>query len=68
GEVQRGPVMTGGFLFLNLAPGEYRLFWVKDIDKLEFRNPDVLRALRGGVTVRVTAGGTESVVVKEMAQ
>lgn len=68
GEVQLGQAMPAGFQFINLAPGEYRLFLLKDIDKLEYRNPDVLRALRGGVTVRVTAGGNESVVVKEMAQ
>jgi hypothetical protein len=68
GEARRGQAMLPNFQFINLAPGDYRLFLVKDIEELEFRNPDVLRSLRGGVTVRVTAGGTEAVVVKEMAQ
>ena len=51
-----------------VAPGEYRLFWLKDVRTLEFRNPGVLNALRGGVSVQVSAGATETVELKEMAR
>lgn len=60
--------MPSGFAFANLAPGQYRVFWVKEIDKLEFRNAEVLRALRGAATVSVMAKGNDSVTLTEMAQ
>jgi hypothetical protein len=41
---------------------------LKDINKFEYRNPEVIRALRGGQTVHVTAGGTASVTLKAFAQ
>ncbi len=57
-----------GWQFANLAPGEYQVYWLKEIDRLEYRNGEVLRVLRGGARVTVTARGSASVVVKEMAQ
>jgi hypothetical protein len=44
------------------------VYWLKEIDRLEYRNADVLRMLRGGTRVTLTAKGSASVVVKEMAQ
>ena len=68
GDVPRMLALQGSCQFQSVAPGSYRVLWVKDIQNLEFRNPDVLRALRGGETVDVTAGGSTQVAVKEMAQ
>jgi hypothetical protein len=68
GEVRLYPAFTKVFTVGNLAPGKYTLFWVKDVNKLEYRNPEALRALRGGVTVDVTDGATAQVALKEMAQ
>jgi hypothetical protein len=68
GETQHAPAMQGGVQFGSLAPGEYQVYWLKEIDRLEYRNADVLRMLRGGTRVTLTAKGSASVVVKEMAQ
>jgi uncharacterized protein (DUF2141 family) len=66
GEPQRGPV-SPGLGFQNLEPGDYDVFAVKDFAKLEFRNPDVVKALRGVERVHVTVGGQSTVTLKELA-
>jgi hypothetical protein len=63
-----GDVQVGQMGFSNLAPGRYTVYSVKDISKLEYRNPEVMRTLRGGVTVDVAAGATVEVAPKEAAQ
>jgi hypothetical protein len=69
GEIQRtivGP--DGAYQFAMVAPGDYEVFAIREIEKLEFRNPAVVRALRGREKVHVTAGATVSVTLKGFAQ
>jgi hypothetical protein len=68
GEPQRVQAGLGLFELGGLRPGDYEVFAIKDMDKLEFRNPDVIRALRGGEKVHVSAGATSAVILKGFAQ
>jgi hypothetical protein len=68
GDVHQMLALQGTSQFQNVAPGSYRVLWVKDIQTLEYRNPDVLRALRGGATVEVTGGASTQVELKEIAE
>jgi protocatechuate 3,4-dioxygenase beta subunit len=61
-------VPRGAFEFRNVAPGDYQAYLLNSLDTVEYRNPEVLRVLRGGRSVHVTAGGTTSVVLEEVAQ
>ncbi|MEO8373062.1 MAG: carboxypeptidase-like regulatory domain-containing protein [Candidatus Solibacter sp.] len=38
----------GGEIPFVVAPGGYRVFWIKDVGSVEYRNPAVVNALRGG--------------------
>jgi hypothetical protein len=68
GEVQLAPVSRAKFEFHGLAPGDYRLYLFKDAENIEYRNPEVLRGLKGGEPVHVTAGGSTTVTLKGVAQ
>ena len=56
------------FHFQRNAPGDYVAYLVKDIDNLEYRNPDVIRALRNGERIHVSAGGDATITLKGAAQ
>ena len=58
----------GKFEFKNVAPGDYLAYLLKSLDTIEYANPDVLSALRGGESVRVAAGQSAEIVLKEAAQ
>ena len=58
----------GQFIFSNLAPGEYTLFALQSTTEIEYRNPELLKTLRAGASVRVAAKETAQVTIKEWAQ
>jgi hypothetical protein len=69
GEPQWASAFGGTFQFRSVAPGDYQAFLVGDISKIEYRNPEVIRGLRNGHAVRVTARETVNVnLKKEFAQ
>jgi hypothetical protein len=68
GEVRFCPASHGSPEIENLPPGSYRLLWVKNYQSIEFRNPEVLRGLRGGVTLEVTAKAKTQVALTEMSE
>jgi hypothetical protein len=67
GEPERTLSFGGKFSFLSLAPGDYQAYLFKELDNIEFRNPDVLRGLKSE-SVHVTAGGSTTVTLKAVAQ
>jgi Carboxypeptidase regulatory-like domain len=68
GEAESAIVSLGKFEFQGLAPGDYQVYLFKDMENIEYRNPEVLRGLRGGESVHVTAGGQTTVTLKTVAQ
>ena len=50
-----------GFDLDDLAPGDYRIFAGPQFKDLEYRNPDILRGLTGGIAVHVEDGKTVEV-------
>jgi hypothetical protein len=68
GDVERRIAVRGEFRFQELAPGDYQVYLLKDMDHIEYRNPEVLRGLKGGEAVHVTAGGSATVTLKVVAQ
>ena len=62
------PTENGGFELLSVAPDDYRVFLLAGQDTVEYANPGVVSALRGGEDVHVTANGKAEVVLKELAQ
>ncbi len=68
GEAVVAQVESGRFEFTDVAPGEYRAYLLADQAAVEYANPDVLSALRGGENVRVTANGKTEVVLRELAR
>lgn len=68
GEAQRTMANRGRFEFWGLAPGDYQVYLFKDIEKIEYRNPELLRGFKGGEDVHITAGGKASVTLKAVAQ
>ena len=68
GEIEHTTSYLGKFEFEGIAPGDYVVYLVKDMRKIEYRNPEVLRTLKGGATVHVTAGGSTTVKLKAVAQ
>ncbi len=63
----------GGFLMkdrevpMGLPPGDYTIYAYPMASPPEYRNPEVLRTLRG-VAVHVTAGKTEQVEIRSLCQ
>jgi hypothetical protein len=55
------------FSFDSLAPGDYTLY-AFSTDQIEFRNPEFLRGLTGGESVRVEDGATATVTIARLAQ
>jgi hypothetical protein len=56
------------FQFEGLEPGEYSIFVLPAANKLEYRNADVVRSLKGGATVSVNRNATARVVIKTIAE
>jgi protocatechuate 3,4-dioxygenase beta subunit len=56
------------FAFNNLAPGDYRAYLLRDINDMEYRNPEVLQRLRNGVSVRVGAKEKVALELTEVSQ
>ncbi len=46
-----------------IAPGEYTLYLFSQRDEIEYRNPEFLRSLTGGVHVRLADGETQQVTL-----
>ncbi|HXN48693.1 MAG TPA: carboxypeptidase-like regulatory domain-containing protein [Bryobacteraceae bacterium] len=61
-------VQNGKFESKRVAPGDYRAYLLNSLDTIEYANPDVLSALRGGESLRVAAGESVEIVLKELAQ
>jgi len=61
---QDNPSATAGFL----APGEYTLYLFAQRDEVEYRNPEFLRSLTGGVHARVGDGETQQVTLSSFAK
>ena len=68
GEARLAEISQRNFAFNDLAPGDYRVYLFKDVENIEYRNPEVLRGFKGGQSVHVTAGGTTTVTLKAVAQ
>ena len=68
GKAEVTTVDQGKFQFEGLAPGEYQVYLFEDADSIEYQNPEVLRRLKGGKSIQVTAGGTTTVTLKAVAQ
>ncbi len=69
GSVAERTVARGGkFEFRGIAPGDYQVYLIKDLERMEYRNPEVLRRLKGGENVHVTAGGKTTVTLKAVSQ
>jgi hypothetical protein len=61
-------VMAGAFEVEEIAPGDYQAYLVKNLDRLEYRNPEVLRTLGRGVAVHVDKSATTKVELREIAK
>ena len=61
-------VQNGKFEHDRVVPGDYQAYLLSGLDTIEYANPDVLSALRGGESVRVAAGESVEIVLKELAQ
>jgi hypothetical protein len=68
GDVGRAMAYQGKFQFQQLAPGDYQVYLLRGMDNIEYRNPEVLRGLKGGEAVHVTAGGNTTVTLRVVAQ
>jgi hypothetical protein len=68
GEARLAVTSQARFELRDLAPGDYRVYLFKDSENIEYRNPDVLRRLKGGEALHVTAGGKASITLKSVAQ
>jgi hypothetical protein len=68
GEAQRAAAYLGKFDFYGLAPGDYQVLLVRDIETIEFRNPELVRGFKGGEIAHVTAGGKTTITLKAVAQ
>jgi hypothetical protein len=55
------------FRFEGLEPGAYKVYVVPAVDKLEYRNPEVLESLKRATSVSVRARETTRVVVTTIA-
>jgi hypothetical protein len=51
------------FEFQNLAPGSYLAYAFENVNDVEYRNPEVLRKLTGGVSVQVEDGAEKQIVI-----
>jgi len=51
----------------NLAPGEYSIYVVRS-SQFAYRDPEAVRQLRNGATVRIRDGETAKVIVREVSQ
>jgi hypothetical protein len=56
--------------FLKLAPGDYQVyaFPASNLGKIEYRNPEVLRTLLPGASVKVEPHGHHRVTIRSLAQ
>jgi hypothetical protein len=49
-------------------PGDYTVYGLSEIDDVEFRNPSVLQALKGGLAVHIGDGKTEQVTIRSVSK
>ena len=56
------------FQFPFLPPGDYSVYLFPRRDEVEFRDPEVLRSLTGGVHVHITEDGEQEVTLESFAQ
>lgn len=54
------------FRFFNLAPGAYVVYAFSNWNEVEYRNPDFLKSLSGGVSVRVDENGEQKITIAEV--
>ena len=64
----RRPGSDDAFQFAadTLAPGVYAAYAFLNSDEIEYRNPQFLRALSGGVAVHVEEGSDQSISITDV--
>jgi hypothetical protein len=62
------PLDGSPFRFDGLAPGDYQAYLLKDVNSVEYTNPEVVRTLSNGESIHVANGGTANVTLKAAAQ
>ena len=79
-DVEQAAVESGGntaaqheggslpFIVPNLAPGDYEVFAFRDLEGVEYQNPEFLRTLTGGTSVHVEDGKTTKLTVSRLRQ
>jgi hypothetical protein len=71
-ECYSGPVqfVPGASAFMKFAPGDYTFYALRtsDLQGLEYRNPEALRALKPAATVRVEPNGHHVVVIRSLSK
>lgn len=67
GPVEMPVIPTNDFVadFMNLAPGDYVAYAFSGQD-LEYRNPEVLRALSGGTPVKIEDGAEKEISIQRL--
>ena len=54
--------------FVRIAPGDYVVYFIPKIETLEYRNPAIIHALRGGVSVTLAPGADQTIDIQEVAR
>jgi hypothetical protein len=68
GSPLRTLVMDNEFAFGSLPPGDYRAFLFRSLDDIEYTNPAVTNALKGGESLHLAAGEKVTLTLKAIAQ
>ncbi len=68
-----GPQVTpltpdGRFSFEKVAPGDYKLYALSDMNSFEYMDPEALHGLTAGADVSVRSGAREKVTLKGLAR
>jgi hypothetical protein len=63
GDLVAQPAEPGEFELSNIAPGAYLAYAFSNIEDVEFRNPDFIRTLTGGVPVDVEDGKEQKITI-----
>ena len=64
----RGFETGGKWTFRNLAPGEYSLYAFRDLDEIEYRNPEAMRKFKPGAKVTIRANSREQAIIRSLSQ
>jgi Carboxypeptidase regulatory-like domain len=71
-ESYTGPLQfpPGASDFMKFAPGDYSIYALRnsDLQELEYRNPEALRALTPGATVRVEPNGHHTFTIRSLSK